>query len=56
MDDTLGLNTYTTDKEATYVPYIHLNWNYYKQISGQNFFICWFTNPPTVIFQKAEKK
>ena len=25
-------------------------------ILGQNFFISWFTNPPTVIFQKVEKK
>ena len=23
---------------------------------GQNFFISWFTNPPTVIFRKVEKK
>ena len=23
---------------------------------GQNFIISWFTNPPTVIFQKEEKK
>ena len=23
---------------------------------GQNFFISWFTNPPTVIFQKVGKK
>ena len=23
---------------------------------GQNFFISWFTNPPTVIFWKVEKK
>ena len=22
---------------------------------GQNFFIIWFMNPPTVIFQKVEK-
>ena len=22
---------------------------------GQNYFIGWFTNPPTVIFQKVEK-
>ena len=23
---------------------------------GQNFFISWFTNPPTVIFRRVEKK
>ena len=27
-----------------------------KLILGQNFFISWFTNPPTVIFWKVEKK
>ena len=25
-------------------------------ILGQNFFIGWFTNPPTVIFRKVENK
>ena len=32
MDDTLGLNMYNTDPEASYVSYIHLNWNYNKHI------------------------
>ena len=32
--------------------YKHVTHNY----NGQNFFITWFTNPPTVIFWKAEKK
>ena len=38
------------------LPHLLIVWDFCLIHLGQNFFISWFTNPPTVIFQKVKKK